>query len=141
MDVLIKNANQINLSNKNRLSKLAEIHWITTNLMPYKSGSAAIADMTVRTIAKYHNMELPAYKKDIVPDIEALYLTKDQFMSSYSEMFEKPLRQINIGTQSQPYKIVDPVQYKVTEDQSVDTIIIEDDIFINEGFENLSTRG
>lgn len=88
LNTLIAKANQPGLSDAERLDHLARVHWWTANSMPYARGSAAIADMTVRSIAKAHNMKMPAYREGIIPDIESFfYKNPDDFVEAYRGFF------------------------------------------------------
>ncbi|ALU59468.1 MULTISPECIES: XopAH/AvrB family type III secretion system effector [Pseudomonas] len=85
---LYKAATDAALSDANALKKLAEIHWWTVQAVPDFRGSAAKAELCVRSIAQARGMDLPPMRLGIVPDLEALTMPLKDFVKSYQGFFE-----------------------------------------------------
>lgn len=72
------------------LEALADIHWWMSHAMPDARGSAAKTEMAVRAIAAAHGIELPPFKRGIVPDMEAFAMDRASFRAAYEQMFGGP---------------------------------------------------
>ncbi|MCF5803733.1 MULTISPECIES: XopAH/AvrB family type III secretion system effector [Pseudomonas syringae group] len=70
------------------LKTLAEIHWWAVHAVPDMRGSAAKAELCVRSIAQARGMDLPPMKLGIVPDLEALTMNLRDFVNSYEGFFD-----------------------------------------------------
>ncbi|WP_248972575.1 XopAH/AvrB family type III secretion system effector [Pseudomonas tremae] len=70
------------------LKTLAEIHWWAVHAVPDMRGSAAKAELCVRSIAQARGMDLPPMKLGIVPDLEALTMNLKDFVNSYEGFFD-----------------------------------------------------
>lgn len=70
----------------------AQIHWWYSHAMPYRRGSAAIADMLTKTIFQYHDITTPRWRHGISPDIEAFCRPLTDFVEAYPNFFiSRPL--------------------------------------------------
>jgi hypothetical protein len=74
------------------LGALADMHWWSVHAMPDNRGSAAKAEMAVRALAVARGLELPPFKRGMVPDIEAFLTDRQAFRAGYAEMFDGPVR-------------------------------------------------
>ncbi|MCD5997539.1 type III effector [Pseudomonas sp. CDFA 602] len=79
---------QSNLSTKKALKFLGEIHWWLAHAMPDERGSAAKSELCVRAIAQAKGLDLPPMKSGIVPDLEAMTMSREQFIKQYPSMFD-----------------------------------------------------
>ena len=68
---------------------VAEIHWYFTQVMPYRNGSAGIADVLTKTIYESLGVQVSPWKKGIAPDLEALVTPLDEFVKNYESYFTK----------------------------------------------------
>ena len=72
-----------------RLDLLAEMHWLLAHAMPDHRGSAAKSELAIRALAMAMDMELPPFRHNIAPDLEAFVTTCEEFKLNYaSEYFE-----------------------------------------------------
>jgi hypothetical protein len=67
------------------LRHLAEAHWWMAHACRNARGSAAVADAWVRTVAAARGMSLSEW--NTVPDLEALFSTRQDFVRRYPSMF------------------------------------------------------
>jgi avirulence protein len=70
------------------LTQLADIHYLLAHTMLDLRGSAAKSELLVRSLAVAAGLELSAFKKGFVPDLEAFMLTHDEFVTRYTHAFE-----------------------------------------------------
>ncbi|HET7864483.1 MAG TPA: XopAH/AvrB family type III secretion system effector [Burkholderiaceae bacterium] len=87
-ETLYSRATDPSASNEQSLTTLAELHWWTAHAMPDERGSAAKAELTVRSIAQSRGMDLPPFRKGFVPDLEAMTTSRSEFVEKYPAMFE-----------------------------------------------------
>lgn len=71
------------------LKGLAEMHWWAAHAMPDERGSAAKAEFCVRSAANAMGMELPPFKRGIIPDLEAFMTPRADFVRNYASMFDE----------------------------------------------------
>ncbi|WP_372163475.1 XopAH/AvrB family type III secretion system effector (plasmid) [Xanthomonas axonopodis pv. cyamopsidis] len=69
---------------------IARVHWWAASGAPDKRGSAAKAEFAARSIASAHGIEMPPFRHGIVPDIEAMLRSENQFVADYPNFFERP---------------------------------------------------
>ncbi|QGT81614.1 XopAH/AvrB family type III secretion system effector [Pseudomonas coronafaciens] len=81
-------ATDATISDARALKTLAEIHWWGVHAVPDMRGSAAKAELCVRSIAQARGMDLPPMKPGIVPDLEALTMNLKDFVNSYEGFFD-----------------------------------------------------
>lgn len=67
---------------------VGQIHWWLSQAMLYRRGSAAVADMLVRSIVSSRGKSLPSWRYGLAPDLEALCSPLSQFCTSYPDFFE-----------------------------------------------------
>ncbi|MCS4509737.1 XopAH/AvrB family type III secretion system effector [Xylophilus ampelinus] len=68
------------------LAAMGELHWWLAHAMPDVRGSAAKAELSVRSIAQARGMDLPPFQRGIVPDLEAMTTARSDFVKNYSQM-------------------------------------------------------
>lgn len=73
---------------KQAKAKIAEIHYLMTNIMPYRRGSAGIADTMTRSLCKSLGIDLPPLKKGVALDLEAFHLNLDEYIKQWDSFFE-----------------------------------------------------
>ncbi|AXF76430.1 hypothetical protein LU631_18485 [Erwinia tracheiphila] len=88
VEELYKEAIKAERSDSDVLNILGETHWWLANAMLDERGSAAKAEFCVRAIAQARGMDLPPMKHGIVPDIEAMSTSRNEFVENYSSFFE-----------------------------------------------------
>jgi Avirulence protein len=71
------------------MAKLAEVQWLLSHLCPNMRGSAGVTNAYVRSISKAIGIELPPAAKGVAPDMEALTLSKEEYVRNYASMFER----------------------------------------------------
>ncbi|WP_319548558.1 hypothetical protein [Desulfogranum marinum] len=74
---------------KTVLGIAAQVHWWMSHGMPYRRGSAAVADMLSKAMLQYHNVSTPCWKVGIAPDLEAFCRTLDDYIEKYNLFFTK----------------------------------------------------
>lgn len=79
-----------NTSKSQALDKLADLHWRMAQSMPFERGSATIADWYVESLAQAKGIKLSGWKPGVGPDLEALTLSRSQFVERYPSLFERP---------------------------------------------------
>ncbi|MBM0142428.1 XopAH/AvrB family type III secretion system effector [Pseudomonas cannabina] len=72
------------------LELIARVHWWAASAAPDRRGSAAKAEFAARSIAFAHGIELPPFEHGVVPDIEAMLRSEEQFVEDYPNLFERP---------------------------------------------------
>lgn len=78
------------LSPSESMDKIAEMHWWVTNSCPDFRGSAAKAEYCARAMSEALGIEMPPFKDGILPDLEAMAMSKDDFVKAYSSLLERP---------------------------------------------------
>ncbi len=77
--------------------KIAQIHWLTVQAMPFNRGSAGITDLTTKTLFEYMGVQTSPWKKGLAPDLEAFVLPLDEYVKNYKNLFSNPLTFIGGG--------------------------------------------
>jgi avirulence protein len=72
------------------LATLGELHWWLSHAMPDKRGSAAKAELCVRSLAQARGMDLPPFRPGFVPDLEAMIRPRAEYMDGYAGAFSRP---------------------------------------------------
>lgn len=72
-----------------QLSHIAEAHWWVCNACPDYRGSAAKAEFCARAMGESCGIELPPFKDGILPDLEAMAMSKDDFVKQYPSLLER----------------------------------------------------
>ena len=57
--------------------------------MPDVRGSAAKAELCVRSLAQARGMDLPPFKQSVVPGLEAMTRSREDFVGRYAESFSR----------------------------------------------------
>lgn len=68
---------------------IAELHWLLCQAAPFDRGSAGIADMVTKSLFEAKKIQVSPWKKDVVPDLEALTTPLEVFKSRYANFFQK----------------------------------------------------
>jgi avirulence protein len=73
-----------------KLKILGEMHWWVANAMPDARGSAAKTEFCIRSLANANGIELPPFKRGILPDLDAMdsSMSCADFSANYEDMFE-----------------------------------------------------
>lgn len=75
------------------IDKIATLHWLFSVAMPYRRGSAGIADILTKALFDHLEIETPCWRLDNSPDLEAMATPKvKDFVAIYPLLFEEPLR-------------------------------------------------
>lgn len=69
---------------------IPKIHWWLSQAMPYRRGSAAIADMFVRSLCRAKGISIGFWRPGIMPDLEALCRPLSSYCNDYQSFFEDP---------------------------------------------------
>lgn len=72
------------------LDGAAQLHWWFSQLMPYRRGSAAVADMLVRTLLDAHGLSTGPWAPGVAPDVEALVEPLEHYVQIYPTLFAEP---------------------------------------------------
>lgn len=72
------------------LATLGELHWWLSHAMPDTRGSAAKAELCVRSLAQARGMDLPPFKPGFVPDLEAMIRPRTDYVDGYPGAFTRP---------------------------------------------------
>lgn len=72
------------------IDKIAEIHFLLSQLAVFTRGSAAISENLTRVIFKYHGFKLSPFKDVLRIDLEAHYLPLKEFQVNYLDFFVTP---------------------------------------------------
>ncbi len=72
------------------LATLGELHWWLSHAMPDTRGSAAKAELCVRSLAQARGMDLPPFKPGFVPDLEAMIRPRTEYVAGYASAFSRP---------------------------------------------------
>lgn len=72
------------------LATLGELHWWLSHAMPDKRGSAAKAELCVRSLAQARGLDLPPFKPGFVPDLEAMIRPRAEYVDGYASAFSRP---------------------------------------------------
>ena len=86
---LFSRAADPSLARADTVSTLGELHWWLANAMPDERGSAAKAELTVRSIAQSRGIDLPPFASGVVTDLEAMTTPREEFVGSYPSMFSR----------------------------------------------------
>jgi avirulence protein len=78
------------LPQANALATLGELHWWLAHAMPDVRGSAAKAELCVRSLAQARGMDLPPFKPGFVPDLEAMIRPRPDYVAGYASSFSRP---------------------------------------------------
>ncbi|OGI00860.1 MAG: hypothetical protein A2Y25_07015 [Candidatus Melainabacteria bacterium GWF2_37_15] len=75
----------------NTMEKLAGIHWLMVQGMPFKGGTGGISDAFMKTIMRYLNFKIPPYKRDVVPDMDVLTTPLEEYKKEFPKFFERSI--------------------------------------------------
>ena len=76
---------------KQTTEKIATIHWLMSQVRPYKRGSAGIADILAKTLFEAKGIQVSKYKDNLDPNMEAFVMPVEEYVKSYENFFSKPL--------------------------------------------------
>jgi len=89
LESLYSRAIDPSLSGSEALDQVARLHWWAASAAPDRRGSAAKSEFAARSVASAHGIELPPFKHGVVPDIEAMLSSEDEFAARYASLFER----------------------------------------------------
>jgi hypothetical protein len=70
----------------------AEIYWLMSQAWPYRRGSSSIADLSTKVIFDWLGIEVPLFKADVYPNINALLSPAEKFKADYPSFFQGAFR-------------------------------------------------
>lgn len=70
----------------------AKVYWLLSHAWPYKRGSACIADLSTKVIFDRLGIEVPAFKPEHYPNINALFSPVEMFRPDYPSFFQGAFR-------------------------------------------------
>ena len=73
----------------------AEVYWLLSQAWPFQRGSAGIADLSTKVIFDRLGIEVPLFKTDRYPNIEALLSPIETFKAEYPSHFQDDFRWVN----------------------------------------------
>lgn len=76
---------------KQTTEEIATIHWLMSQVRPYKRGSAGIADILAKTLFEAKGIQVSKYKDNLDPNMEAFIMPVEEYVKSYENFFSKPL--------------------------------------------------
>jgi hypothetical protein len=65
----------------------AEIYWMISQAWPFDRGSSSIADLSTKVIFDWLGIEVPLFKTDVYPNINALLSPIETFRKEYASFF------------------------------------------------------
>lgn len=71
---------------------VGELHWWLAHAMPYERGSAAITDMLTKSIFLRRGIQVSAWQRGVVPDLDAFTMPRQAFVAAYQGMFREAPR-------------------------------------------------
>ena len=93
LEPYIKKVNQGKTLSESEIKKVheqvAEIYFLTANVMPWSRGSNGIADIYMRSLYKSMNIDMPALKPDVSLDLESFCMDVDEYKTKWLSFFEK----------------------------------------------------
>lgn len=69
--------------------RISKVYWFLINLHIYVRGNAAISDFVIEVLARLNGFNLGSFKKGVIPDLEAMLLTLEEFSEMYCSFFTK----------------------------------------------------
>ena len=70
---------------------VAQIYWMLSQTLPYKRGSAGIADLATKATFDYLGVHVPCWKENSDANIMALLYEMGDFKHKYASYFKEPL--------------------------------------------------
>jgi hypothetical protein len=80
------------------------MHWWLAHAMPDLRGSAAKTELGMRAVAAAHGMDLPPFRRGVIPDLEAFVTQRNAFSEGYPALFEGVVPEIPAADMSQSAK-------------------------------------
>lgn len=77
------------------VNNIAELHWLLCQIAPFNRGNAGIADLVTKSLFEAKSIQVSPWKKDVVPDLEALTTPLEVFKSRYASFFQKRPKYMN----------------------------------------------
>ena len=78
------NPNELEFAHK----QISEIYYLMANVMPWARGSNGISDVTMRSMYKALNIEMPAMKHGVSLDLEAFDQSLSSYQANWKSFFE-----------------------------------------------------
>jgi hypothetical protein len=70
----------------------AEIYWMISQAWQFDRGSSSIADLSTKVIFDWLGIEVPLFKTDVYPNINALLSPIETFRKEYASFFQGEFR-------------------------------------------------
>jgi hypothetical protein len=88
VDTLYQRARSSSTSREETIRLVAEMHWWMAHAMPYRRGSAAVTDASLRALLHSRGIEVGRWRPGISPDIRAFHRDLQSFVAEYPSLFE-----------------------------------------------------
>ncbi len=110
------NSNELEFAHK----QISEIYYLMANIMPWARGSNGISDITMRSMYKALNVEMPAMKHGVSLDLEAFDQSLGSYQAKWKSFFEN-----GIEVKPNNAQVITPKKSKVSSNNDVEVISVE----------------
>ncbi len=110
------NPNELEFAHK----QISEIYYLMANVMPWARGSNGISDVTMRSMYKALNIEMPAMKHGVSLDLEAFDQSLSSYQANWKSFFEDGI-EVKPGNP----QVITPKKSKVPSNNDVEVISVE----------------
>lgn len=110
------NPNEVEFAHK----QISEIYYLMANVMPWARGSNGISDVTMRSMYKALNIEMPAMKHGVSLDLEAFDQSLSSYQANWTSFFEKGI-EVKPGNP----QVITPKKSRVPSNNDVEVISVE----------------
>lgn len=100
--------------------QISEIYYLMANIMPWARGSNGISDVTMRSMYKALNIEMPAMKHGVSLDLEAFDQNLSTYQANWKSFFED-----GIEVKPSNPQVITPKKSKVSSNNDVEVISVE----------------
>lgn len=110
------NPNEVEFAHK----QISEIYYLMANVMPWARGSNGISDVTMRSMYKALNIEMPAMKHGVSLDLEAFDQNLSSYQAKWTSFFEKGI-EVKPGNP----QVITPKKSRVPSNNDVEVISVD----------------
>lgn len=110
------NPNELEFAHK----QISEIYYLMANVMPWARGSNGISDVTMRSMYKALNIEMPAMKHGVSLDLEAFDQSLSSYQAKWTSFFEKGI-EVKPGNP----QVITPKKSRVPSNNDVEVISVD----------------
>lgn len=110
------NPNEVEFAHK----QISEIYYLMANVMPWARGSNGISDVTMRSMYKALNIEMPAMKHGVSLDLEAFDQSLSSYQAKWTSFFEKGI-EVKPGNP----QVITPKKSRVPSNNDVEVISVD----------------